>query len=247
MKQTLTTDELSQAWERWENQWVGKVVSLAELAMQSVHAGHGFDHVARVAINAQRIARAESANPMVVMPAAWLHDCVLIAKNAPDRANASRLAAVKALQLLDAIDYPSDYLPAIEHAIHAHSFSAAIPCQTLEACVVQDADRLEALGSIGIARCLMTAGSLNQALYHLSDPFPGERPPNDREYSIDHFFAKLLKLPTTMQTVSAGEEAGRRVPIMSDFLMQLAIEIGSSPADVEKALRAVGQSGCDRR
>jgi uncharacterized protein len=175
----------------------------------------------------------------VLMPAAWLHDCVLVPKNSPDRCKASRFAAAKAVELLQAISYPSAHVEAIVHAIEAHSFSAAIDCKSIEAEVVQDADRLEALGSIGIARCLMTAGSLGQALYQLDEPFPVTREANDRQQSIDHFFAKLFKLPATMKTKSGRAEAVERVGIMVAFLEQLGQEIGVPRETVRQAIHRI--------
>ena len=77
--------------------------------------------------------------------------------------------------------------------------------QTLEAQVVQDADRLDALGAIGIARCIMTGVHMGTALYHMEEPFPMTREMDDRLYSVDHFYVKLLKLAGSMQTAEMAE------------------------------------------
>ena len=126
------------------------------------------------------------------------------------------------------LDYPKEKLPSIAHAIEAHSFSAGIPCQSIEAEVLQDADRLEALGAIGLARCLMTGGAMGQRLYHPDEPFPITRAPRDDQQSVDHFFTKLLKLPSTMRTESARLIARERADYLIDFLKQLAREIDVS-------------------
>ena len=170
-------------------------------------------------------------NPSVVLPAAWLHDCVAVPKNSPLRSHASRLAAERANELLSEAGYPLEFLPAIHHCIEAHSFSAKIDCLTGEAKVVQDADRLEALGAIGIARCLMTGGSLGQRLYDPDEPLPINRPARDDLQSVDHFFAKLFRLPATMQTEAGRREALQRTQMMQLFLEQLCREIGQ---DIEK-------------
>ncbi len=229
--------EDTSAWADWKQRWWSPFRDQAADAMREADPGHGIDHVSRVVGNAQRLGMPEHANPFVVMPAAWLHDCVLVAKNSPDRSKASRLAARKACELLETMEYPGIYVEAIVHAIEAHSFSAAIECKTIEAQVVQDADRLEALGSIGIARCLMTAGSLGQSLYDLDEPFPITRKPEDRKQSIDHFFAKLFKLPTTMKTHAGRAEAQGRVTIMVAFLEQLSSELGIPREAVRDAIR----------
>ena len=190
-------------------------------------AAHDLAHVRRVVRWAQKLARAEGADLAVVLPAAWLHDCVAVAKDHPDRNRASRLAAERATAWLKAEGFPERLLAPVGHAIAAHSFSAGIEATTIEAKVVQDADRLDALGAIGIARCYATAGALGSALVHPDDPVPAEpptRPLDDRRYATDHFFAKLLRLPVTMRTAAGRAEAERRAAVMRRFLDALAIE-----------------------
>lgn len=96
--------------------------------------------------------------------------------------------------------FPEDRLPAVSHAIEAHSFSAKISPTTIEAKIVQDADRLEALGAIGLARVFAVSGALGVALFDAEDPFAQRRVLDDRQYALDHFQTKLLQLPLTMQT-----------------------------------------------
>lgn len=199
-------------------------------------SGHGIDHVRRVVANAILIARQEGAALDIVVPAAWLHDCVQVAKNSPLRSQASEMAAAEACQFLTTTGYPQELIPAIAHCILAHSFSAGIPCQTVEAKVVQDADRLEALGAIGIARCLMTGGAMGQRLYHPEDPFPVERIPADDQQSIDHFFAKLLRLEKTMQTDFGRKLAQDRTTFMEGFLIELAHELATDPQAILSAI-----------
>jgi uncharacterized protein len=134
---------------------------------------------------------------------------------------------------LDGLGYPGEKFDRISHAIEAHSFSAGIQCQSVEAQVLQDADRLEALGAIGLARCLMTGGAMGQRLYHPEDPFPTTRQLRDDQQSVDHFFAKLLKLPSTMQTASGRELAKQRAGFIVDFLKQLSLEIDVSADHIE--------------
>ena len=138
-------------------------------------AAHGLDHVKRVVANAKRLADASDANLAVVVPAAWLHDCVSVAKDSELRSQASALAAKEARKFLASSDYPPQWLEAIEHAIKSHSFSARITPETLEAKIVQDADRLDALGAIGIARCLQTGTSMGSVLHYADDPFADDR------------------------------------------------------------------------
>lgn len=188
-------------------------------------AAHDMEHIRRVVANARRLAAAENAQLAVVLPAAWLHDCVTVPKDSPHRAQASRLAAQAAADFLHHVGYPTELIPAIQHAIEAHSFTAQIPPRTLEAKVVQDADRLDALGAIGIARTLMLGGAMRRVLYDPAEPFPINRPPDDAVSSVDHFYTKLLKLAGTMQTENGRLEAHKRTQFMKQFLAQLAEEI----------------------
>jgi uncharacterized protein len=187
--------------------------------------GHGPAHLERVVATALRLAAEEGARPEVVLPAAWLHDCVHVAKDSPDRASASQLAAEHALRFLEAAGYPRDVLPDIRHAIEAHSYSAGIPPRTVEAKVVQDADRLDALGAIGLTRCIAVGAALGRPVYEPGDPFCRSRAPDDRGASVDHFYTKLLKLAGTMQTEAGRREAERRTDFLRAFLAQLESEI----------------------
>lgn len=190
-------------------------------------AAHDTEHVRRVVAWARRLAEAEGADLAVVVPAAWLHDCVVLAKDHPDRARASRLAAEAAAGWLREQGFPADRIPAVTHAIQAHSFSAGIAPETVEARVVQDADRLDALGAIGIARTYATAGTLGSLLVHPDDPVPLEPPAralDDRRWATDHVFVKLLGLPATMQTGTGRREAERRAAFLRTFLDELARE-----------------------
>ena len=92
--------------------------------------------------------------------------------------------------------------------------------------MVQDADRLEAIGAIGLARCLMLSGALNRPLYVPDDPFCATRQPADGTSAVDHFHTKLLRLEGTMQTDSGRREARQRTDYLRGFLAQLRHEIG---------------------
>jgi uncharacterized protein len=187
---------------------------------------HDISHVRRVVQNTLRLTELESGNIEVTVPAAWLHDCVSVAKDSPLRKKASRLAADEAVRFLESVDYPCELLAPVHHVIEAHSFSANIATETLEARIVQDADRLEAVGAIGIARCFLTGGSMGTPLYDPADPFARDRDPDDRRYTLDHFYCKLLGLADTMKTQAGKAEAIKRTDYMREFLHQLGFEIG---------------------
>jgi uncharacterized protein len=208
----------------WEARFV------AFLASRDVpgDAAHDDMHVRRVVANARRLAPAEGADLAVVIPAAWLHDCVSVPKDSPERNKASQLAAVAAGEFLRSADYDEQRIPNIQHAIEAHSFTAQIPPRTVEARVVQDADRLDALGAVGIARTMMLGGTMDKPLYDAGEPFPITRAADDGKNVLDHFFVKLLTLSDTMQTAAGRNEAARRTAFMRAYLTQLGGEIGAA-------------------
>lgn len=188
-------------------------------------AAHDLAHIQRVVSNARSIVAKETSDPEVVLAAAWLHDCVILPKNHLDRKKASSLAAQKAGRFLSDTDFPPNKIQAVTHAIESHSFSAGIETETIEAKIVQDADRIDALGAIGIARCFSVGGQMNSPLYNPDDPFCENRSPDDKKWTVDHFFVKLFKLPKTMHTDAARQMAEKRVEYMKDFLIELSAEI----------------------
>ena len=185
---------------------------------------HDLGHIERVVRNARQLTEAENADWSVVMPAAWLHDCVFVAKDSPQWSEGSRLSADSAVAFLKEKGFPTGDWEAIHHAIAAHSFSAGIATETLEAKVLQDADRIDALGAVGLSRCLMLGGHMGTSLMSPVDPFCEEREPDDSRFTIDHFYRKLLKLENTMKTESGRRLAVERSEVLREFLAQLQRE-----------------------
>ena len=207
--------------------WTDRFSDFLDVQAADADAAHDRAHVERVVTTARRLADAEDAQMDVVVPAAWLHDCVVLPKDHPDRAHAAQRAAEAARAFLEGEGYPEQWIPDIEHAIAAHSYSGDGVPETTEAKVVQDADRLDALGAIGLARCFTVGGALDQTLYHPDDPFCDDRPPDDDMYTLDHVYAKLLRLPDTMQTKAGRTAAQKRAGFVRSYLNQLASELDS--------------------
>ncbi|ELS3151707.1 HD domain-containing protein [Vibrio parahaemolyticus] len=190
-----------------------------------VDAAHDIEHVKRVVKTAKQLCDEENADIAIVLPAAYLHDCFTYPKDHPNRKQSSAIAAKKAIAYLESIQYPQHYHDAIAHAIEAHSFSANIRPNTLEAQIVQDADRLDALGAIGVARCIQVSTHFNAQLYNDNDIFAKERELNDKQFTVDHFQTKLFKIVDTMNTESAKLEANKRKAFMQTYLKQLYDEV----------------------
>jgi uncharacterized protein len=189
-------------------------------------AAHDISHLRRVSSTALAIGAAEGANLRVVLAAAYFHDLINLPKDHPERSSASSLSAARALDILRERfpDIPEHERDAIAHAITAHSFSAGIQPKTTEAKVIQDADRLEALGAIGIARVFYIAGKLGQSLFDGNDPIAEHRTLNDKAFAVDHFRTKLLRLHETMQTTTGKQMALENSEYMIRFLSKLASE-----------------------
>ncbi len=186
---------------------------------------HDFEHIMRVYHNAEKIAKKEKANQKLVLAAALLHDIVSYPKSSKLSKFSSIESAKKSKSILKKYNFSNEDISIISDAIEDHSFSQNKIPRTIEGQILQDADRLDALGAIGIARVFATSGSLNRPFYKIDDPFCDERTPDDNLWAIDHFFNKLLKLESLMNTKSGKIEAKKRTKVLKIFLQQFKSEI----------------------
>jgi uncharacterized protein len=192
---------------------------------------HGWEHVQRVYHLALWLAEEERADRFVVGMAALMHDLGRATPHDPTHhmpRHHADLSVELAREMLVAHRVPGEKQQAILHAIAAHSFSRNIEPQTLEACIVRDADRLDALGAIGILRLAIT-GTMRRneqtRTYHPDDPFAQQHPLDDKRYLIDHFYTKLLKLGDTIITPSGRALARQRTAFVHAYLEQLRREL----------------------
>ena len=192
---------------------------------------HDLAHLDRVWGNAQVISQREGGNLRVLLGAAYLHDLVNLPKDAPNRHKASALSADGAVLILQSLGFEASEIDITCHAITAHSFSGGVEPQSLEAMILHDADRLDALGAIGIARTFVVAGALDRLLYDPDDPFAKSRRLDDQRWSLDHWQVKLLHLSRGMLTVTGREIAVQRSQVMRGFLRQMANEIDTELPD----------------
>ncbi|MFK3818906.1 HD domain-containing protein [Pseudomonas sp. NPDC089407] len=189
---------------------------------------HNLAHIHRVWANAQRIQRAEGGNLQVLLAATVLHDCVAVEKNSPLRGQASTLSADKATAILADMGWPLMRVQQVAHAVKAHSYSAGFEPQTLEARILQDSDRLDAIGAVGIARCFYVSGRMGSALYDFENPAARGRGFQDTAYAIEHFHTKLLKLASGFKTREGARLAGERHARLEVFLAGFMDEVGAS-------------------
>ena len=193
--------------------------------LMDADSAHDFEHIMRVYKNAKKICKTEKANQKLVLCAALLHDIVSYPKSDKRSKNSALESAKKAEKILKKYSFSDDEIHVISEAIKEHSFSQNKTPKTIEGKILQDSDRLDAIGAIGLARVFATGGSLKRPFYNLDDPFCKNRTPDDKVWTLDHFYKKLLKLESLMNTKSGKLEAKRRTIILKDYLKQLKQEI----------------------
>ncbi len=206
--------------------WQARLEQLVA-AREDGDPSHDLGHFRRVWALARRLAVTEApdADMLVLLAASYLHDLVNTPKDSPARAEASRLSARQAVALLSEADFPADRLEAVAHAIEAHSYSAGIEPRSREAEILQDADRLESLGAIGLARLFAVSGRMGRRLLDPDDPFAERRPLDDVAFAIDHVKTKLDRLPARMRTATGRRLAEQRLAFVHRFLEELAREL----------------------
>ncbi|MFJ7108783.1 HD domain-containing protein [Pseudomonas sp. NPDC098740] len=192
----------------------------------SEDGAHDLSHLQRVWHNVRTLHAEEGGDLEVLLAAVLLHDCVAVEKNSPLRSQASRLAAEKASKVLADMVWPDAKVSAVAHAIEAHSFSANIAPTTLEAKIMQDADRLDSLGMLGVARTFYIAGRMGSALYDPQDPEAKAREYDDKRFCLDHFQTKLLHLADGFQTTTGQRLAQTRHERLKGFMELFKEEIG---------------------
>ena len=186
---------------------------------------HDWPHIGRVISTAKKLAAGENVDLPCLLAAVYCHDIVNLPKNHPDRARASVLAAEKAAPLLELAGFNVEEIKKVQQFVIEHSFSKGLKPSSLEAAIVQDSDRLDGLGAIGILRCASVNTQMKSAFYEPFDPLAENRPLDDKKYMVDHYFVKLFKLPELMNTAQGKIEAEKRVAYMKSFLETFMGEI----------------------
>jgi len=187
---------------------------------------HDFQHVMRVYKNAKLIGTKEGAIMRILLPAVLLHDIIVYPKGSDNSVMASDDSADLAEKILQRYRYSQHEIERISYCIRAHSFSKRLIPASLEGRILQDADRLDALGAIGIARTFSVGGSEKRTFYNAGDPFcRSGRRPDDKQWALDHFHTKLLQLKELMHTKTAKRIAQQRTRFMMLFIRQLQKEI----------------------
>ncbi len=202
-----------------------KLFKEVEKRMENNDSAHDFEHVLRVYRNASKICKTENANTKLVLTAALLHDIISFKKSDSRSKTSSIKSSIEAKKILQKYNYSDKELKIISNAIETHSFSKNKTPKTLEGKILQDADRLDALGAVGIARTFAVGGAEKRSFYNTKDAFCKNRKPNDKVWTVDHFYKKLLLLESKMNTRTAKTEAKRRTKLIKKFLNDFKKEI----------------------
>ncbi len=189
---------------------------------------HDWLHVERVTASARRIAEAERADVDVAVAAALLHELFNHPKGHPESRRSGEVCAEHARDVLRSVAWPEGRVEPVCYAIRVHPFSLGVVPDTLEAKVLQDADRLDAIGAIGVARCFATCADMKRPFYDPDDPLCERRAPDDKRWGVDHFYKKLLGLEAGMHTATARALARERNDFMRAFLARFGDEVSGA-------------------
>ena len=198
-------------------------VESARRYYEGADAIHDFDHVLRVLALAERLAQRENADLEIVRAATLLHD---VARGHGDRlvADHARAGAEFSRELL--ADHPPEKVEAVAHAVAAHRFRTGPSPQTLEAQVLHDADKLDAIGAIGVARAFAFGGYEGQRLWADVPPEYRESQATRHEHTPVHEYQiKLSKIKDRLLTESARRLAEERHNFMVGYFAQLDREV----------------------
>ncbi len=206
---------------------IQNLIAFVKHYYNSPDPAHDWAHVGRVAATAKILCESANVNLECVLAGVYCHDLINLPKDHHDRKNASTLSAKEATPYLEKSGFTPDEIELIQKAIVEHSFSKGLKPSCLEAAIVQDADRLDALGAIGILRCAVVNTQMESNFYDPFDPLAEMRELDDKHFMLDHYFVKLFKLPELMNTAKAKELARDRVLYMQEFIHELMSEIRS--------------------
>lgn len=211
--------------------FAGRFAPMQKLALYLLEAlpehddgSHDLAHLARVWATVRTIHAEEGGDLEILLAATLMHDAVQVEKTSPERAQASRMAATFAKGVLKKFDWPEDRIEQVAHAIAAHSNSGKIAPRTIEARILRDADRLDAIGAVGIARCFYTGGRNRQTLYDIADPRANQRSANDSQFTLDHILTKLLYVANSISTPAGRRLAAHRQSKLEQFVEDFLAE-----------------------
>jgi len=184
---------------------------------------HDKSHVERVYNLAVRIAKQENADLDVVKAAVLLHDVARAMEDEGKIEDHAIESAKMAEEILEEVNFPREKAAKVIHCIEAHRFRKGIETKSLEAKILQDADRLDIIGAIGVARVFMRGGWSNQPMHNPNTP-PKKKYDGKSLTPVNHIYEKILKVKDTINTKTAKEIAEERHRFVEQFLGRLLKE-----------------------
>ncbi len=209
-----------------DQELIDKTTEFVKETLSGAEGGHDWFHIERVLNNAQLIAKGEKADRLVVALGALLHDIADAKFHNGDESIGPRIASEFLMAQNVASSVIAQVIEIIEHISFKNSFSedSKRPARSIEFAIVQDADRLDALGAIGIARAFNYGGYKNRELYNPAiapnDRLTKETYKTAKSPTINHFYEKLLLLKDQMNTNTAKKIAAKRHRYMEKYLEQ---------------------------
>lgn len=210
---------------KFESMIIGKSAEFARARMKSLRSSHGWDHVQRVMLLAEKIAAREKADPFIVETAAALHD---IARAEEDRSggkicHAAR-GALMAGKFLSSLGLDPERTARVVHCVAAHRYRNSVKPETIEAKALFDADKLDSIGAIGIGRAFLFSGEVGARLHNPDIDVRSTRAYSEEDTAYREFIVKLRHLRKGMLTGEGRRLAEGRHDFMLDFFAQLKAE-----------------------
>ena len=184
---------------------------------------HDKSHVERVYNLAIRIAKEENADLDVVTAATLLHDIARAMEDEGKIADHATEGAKMARKILEEVGFPKKKIAKVTHCIEVHRFRKGMEAESLEAKILQDADRLDIIGAIGMARVFTRGGWGNKPIYDPTIPRK-EKYDGKSLTSVNHIYEKILKVKDRINTNTAKEIAKERHKFVEQFLERLLKE-----------------------
>ena len=186
---------------------------------------HAFDHTQRVYNLSLKLSKNKKVDLDVIKASALLHDIARLKEDNNEIECHAEHGSKMAEKILKEMNFPEEKIKSVIYSIKVHRHSKKIKAETKEAEILQDADRLDALGAITIARMFSTGGKINMPLYKPEIPFGKVHEGYHMDSTIHAFHAKILKLtPETFNTKKAKEIGKERYRFVEEFLDQFLKE-----------------------
>jgi len=203
---------------------IKEIEKIAKTYFKNPVSGHDWFHVERVFRTALKIGKTEKADMSILKPAVLLHD---IARKKEDMGKVkchAQEGAKMAKKILNKLNYPQEKIEKIIYAIGVHRYKLQIKPKTLEAQILQDADRLDALGAVSVGRIFSYGGEHKRPIYDPKIP-PKSFYDSDAATCLNHFFEKIFKLkPETFNTKTGRLWAKERYRYSKSFVKRFLLE-----------------------